>query len=1218
MVDVQRPLTPPREFLRPFDALGLSAFSLGLFLSWALLAGGRRLDFLLLLPILALAVLAPRWIGPWSGGEALLRGGVGLAAALILSLTLVRQPQAAAVALTVPLFLALIVGVTVVLQRVLIPRASLGVILATLAVLAGLGLAFKTAAAQALGSALRASTVWGLLAIVAVGVLVLARVERRWLQLILYALTIAALASFLQWGGPLAALSRIRGGLLPLELRAAGLLPAFVVIGGMAQIILALLLPRAAWRHVAQADLAAHLLLLGLPIVAELLPLRRPLYFEGDFRVAWLALFLIGLLLMRLLIAIGFVLRAASARSQAPGETVRGRETRLALAFFVFCFAAYWPATLWRSASYGLVGDEPSYLAATMSLWNKHNLELTDSLFSPEMTAVLADPQGERELHVYEDGSADRMLFSRNFGTPRRDLYFPLVAAPGMTSAVELVNPDIESAGGDILFRDAAGTVVEKRAVLVQPGKSLLLLPPPNPSGPLSATILVGKPIGAAVRLTVPGAGTETYFGGAVTPRHCLPFDLDPSRWQAQALIQNGFPSEAVVSWTRYDAAGTALGQGKVTIPADGVATVPADLNGGVGALCLAADGPVAAALVARATPGLIVVQSAPAAATRIDIPDRHTTLGYFGVRRPIIHNPSNSEMAYLTLDRAGFPKGQAIAIAPHGTWSFPISSMPAVITTEDPVMVSILETIGPHAAAVTPEGTAATALILPAIDIGRDGYAVSQIELTNAGAEPVQATLNLTDGTGKTLWRDKIWVEANGTTSKPFWYKGDDSRFLSIQARTPLTATLLQREIRTEQPVHGLGLSLALVPGYAAGGYGGVLVTIAALAALVALALYELLRRIGLDARVAVGIAALIACSSPLSPAAVRLYAEVGGTLFLLLALLCIDNWRIGRWSPLVTVPLALLCFAGTALFHTRLLPAMLVIAGMGMLLGLSRLLRRAGGFSWRRWVWGGAGAVIGAGLLVAAAAIAIRYEPRLQPSYLRSFLAFSSLGPQSFGILFDRASGLFPAMPALLLAAGGFVWLARRSSFLGWTALLVVIGQFLAVAVRDGGWETWGPPGRYIYPAVPFLALAFGAAWQWGFARPARFIAGLLATFGVAVTAFSWWLPLGLHYGIGDANPYWFADRALPPLLGVNPFLLFPALASTSTPPWSTVLPWFGLLLVGGLLALRWRGEGLSPAPLVPADTLPAAPAFTDHDDPSADDRTAVEVEPQKQEVS
>ena len=660
-----------------------------------------------------------------------------------------------------------------------------------------------------------------------------------------------------------------------------------------------------------------------------------------------------------------------------------------------------------------------------------------------------------------------------------------------------------------------------------------------------------------------------------------------------------------------------ALTQGNVTIPADGVATLAADLNGGIGSLCLAADGPVAAALVARSSPGLIVVQSAPAAAARIDIPDRHTTLGYFGERRAIIHNPSTSEMVYLTLDRIGFPQGQLVAIAPHGTWSFAVGYGPATITAEAPVMVSILETIGSHAAAVTPGGTAATALILPAIDIGRDGYAVSQIELTNVGTEPVQATLNLTDGGGNTLWSDKIWVEANGTTSKPFWYKGDDSRFLAIQARTPLTATLLQREIRTERPVHGLGLSFALLPGYAAGGYGGVLLTIAALAALVALALYELLRRIGLDARVAVGVAALIACSSPLSPAAVRLYAEVGGTLFLLLVLLCIDNWRIGRWSPILTVPLTVFCFAGTILFHSRLLPAALVIAGMAVLLVLTRLGRSAGGLSWRGWAWVGVSVAIGAGALAVAAVLVMRFEPRLQLSYLRDLLTASSLGPQSFGILFDRASGLFPAAPVLLLAAGGFVWLARRASFLGWTALLVVVGQFIAIAVREGGWETWGPPGRYIYPAVPFLALAFGAAWQWGFARPTRFVADCLAAFGLLVTAFSWWLPLGLHFGIGDANPYWFADRALPPLLGANPFLLFPALASTSTVPWRVVLPWLAVLLVGGVLAVRWRGALLPPAPLVNA--VPPSPdmALAEQADGFAAEQVGAEVEPQKQEV-
>jgi hypothetical protein len=600
MTEPTRSSLPARALLRPFDVLGVPAFALGLLLSWSLLAGRHRLDFFLLLPILALALGAPRLRGARRGGERLLRGTIGVLAALILVLTLLRQPRADDAALTVPLWFLFIGGVTGVLHLALPPRVALGAILAALAVLAGLGQAFGNDAAQSLGAALRTATPWGVLLIVAGGVLVLTRVDRRWAQLLTYVVAIGAVAAFWQWGGPLDNLSRVRGGLQPLEIRAGQLVPVFLLVGGAAQVLLALLLPHGDWRRAARRDLAALLLLCGVPIVADLLPLRRPFYFENDFRLAWLALFLVVLVFVRSAIAIRSILRAVD---PSPGTTLtpRRRETRLALAFFVLCFAAYWPATLWRAASYGMVGDEPSYLAATMSLWDDQNLELANSMFSPQMTAVLADPQGERELHVYEDGSADRMLFSRNLGTPRVDLYLPLVAAPGMTSAVELINPDRESAGGEIIFRDTGGAVVEQRPVLIASKQSVLLTPPAAPNGPLSASLTVGKPIGVAVRLTVPGAGTETYFGAAVTSRHCLPFTLDPSRWRAEALIQNGFPTETIVDWTRYDIAGQALAKGEITIPAEGVATLRADLADGTGTLCLSADGPGDAGVAGRA-----------------------------------------------------------------------------------------------------------------------------------------------------------------------------------------------------------------------------------------------------------------------------------------------------------------------------------------------------------------------------------------------------------------------------------------------------------------------------------------------------------------------------------------------------------------------------------------------------------------------------------------
>jgi hypothetical protein len=1188
------PRAPQPAIARRLAAVGLPAFALGLALAWATVAGGRRLDFLLLPPILALMPLAPRWPGGRSAAdplapdgdrrvEPILRGVASVAATLILGLTLLRQRDPAAAALTVPLLGLWAAVAYAALTAALGPRAAQGGTLAGLAGLAGLGLAFRLDAPQALGAALRTPTPWVVLALVALPASALARPWRRRFQWPLYALAIGALAAYWGWGLPLAGSAGI-ARLSPIEGRALGLLPAFVLIGGGAQLLLAILLSRVPWGRTAVADLAATLPLAGVPVVAALLPLRTPLFFEDDFGVAWLALFLVVPLLLRAAVAVAFARRAAVALDLA--ATPRARDTRLALAFFVICAAAYWPATLWRTESFGLYGDEPQYLAATMSLWDGHNLELADSMFSPQMTAVLADPGADRDLHIYEDASADRMLFSHNFGPARTTAFLPFVAAPGVTSAIEIYNPDLESAGGTLTFRDAAGATIEERPILVPPGRSLLLQPPAAP-GLVSAALAVGKPVGAAVRLTAPGAGTELYFGQAVTPRHCLPFDLPDRGWTVQLVVQNGLPTAGSAAWTRYDPAGGAQARGTVALPGNGVGVVPIDPAGGYGTICVAADGPVTPIVVAQGSPGLLIVQSAAATPSRIDVPERHTTLGYKGEREMLLHNPAADAIA-VTIARPG-QRPEEAGIAAHGTWRFVATSGAATITAADGVMVGVVERVGVHGAAATPEQTAGTALALPIIDTGRDGYAVSQIELTNREPEPVQATLALQDGSGAILWSDKIQVGANGTTVKAFWYAGADSRFLTIAAHTPLTATLLQREIRSAGFAHGLGLPLALVPGYALAGYGGVLATVALLAALVALALYELLRRLGLDARAALGIGATVAFSSPFTPAAVRLYAEVGGTLGLLLTVICADNWRCGRWPMWLAGPLGALCVAGAALCHPRLLPPGLIIGGLTALLALWRAGRRLRGGGGRRWLALGGGILGGAALLAGAAALALAFEPRLRPAFLARFLDAGGLGAQEFGVFLDRAAGLLPTVPLLLLAGSGFVWAIRRAPFLGWTILAVTATQYTLVALRQGGWETWGPPGRYIYPAAPFLGLALGAAWCWGFGRPARLLAGALGALGLLVTLYAWWVPLGLHYGIGGPNPYWFADVILSPLLGENPFRLFPALPSTLRAPWAAALPWLVALAAGALLGVRrvggWRSARGDERPVVGA---------------------------------
>jgi len=48
------------------------------------------------------------------------------------------------------------------------------------------------------------------------------------------------------------------------------------------------------------------------------------------------------------------------------------------------------------------------------------------------------------------------------------------------------------------------------------------------------------------------------------------------------------------------------------------------------------------------------------------------------------------------------------------------------------------------------------------------------------------------------------------------------------------------------------------------------------------------------------------------------------------------------------------------------------------------------------------------------------------------------------------------------------------------------------------------------------------------------------------------------------------------LTPLLGADPFRLFPVLPSNLRAPWSAVLPWLIVLLAGALLGVRVRRGG------------------------------------------
>ncbi|HEU5329863.1 MAG TPA: hypothetical protein VFU78_17370, partial [Thermomicrobiales bacterium] len=680
-------------------------------------------------------------------------------------------------------------------------------------------------------------------------------------------------------------------------------------------------------------------------------------------------------------------------------------------------------------------------------------------------------------------------------------------------------------------------------------------------------------------------AGRELYFGGVALPRQCIPVHLDDRAWSTQLRVQNVLPTAATATWQRLDANGAKLADGKFDIAPNGADSVPLPGNAAPGAVCIAADGPVSLLLVSQSAPGLLLQQGIAPQQDPVVIPRPAQSFAADGKREALIHNPG-SDPVQVTITMTGAAP-QTMTIPPHGTqqFRFVIEQFgggaigdSGVIQPHGPVVVNILQVTGNQAAALAPDSSAEKNLVMPVIETGANLYALSQLELTNPGRTDTMAIVVLKDQHGQMIWQDKVWVTAGATVSHPFWYKAPASAVLSVQADQPLTGTLLQHEVKTHWPFHPIGLSVALLPGYALGGYPGALATVSLFAALLVVTVYSLMRWVGIQPRRALIVAAIMAFSPPISTYAVQLYPDLAGTLLLLVGLLGVLSWRAGRWWGAVAGGLGI---ALAPFFHTRLLPLSVLIVVVLIVTMVIAGLRRA---SLRRRV--ASLGLLGAVVIVLGAllAVVVLSEQRFRASYLERYFAPRGIGQHALGILFDRTSGLLPYMPVLLIATAGFYWLARRAPYLGFTVLGVVGAQLLLAAARHDGWEVWGPPARYILPAVPFAALALGAVWEWSFGRLRRGLAVALAGWGLVTTTFAAWFPLGLYYTTAH---YSFGDQLVRGLTGGNPLDLFPVIQVVH-PPTRAVTASVVLMLVGGaLLGLRLvrsrprRLPELAPAP-------------------------------------
>jgi hypothetical protein len=270
------------------------------------------------------------------------------------------------------------------------------------------------------------------------------------------------------------------------------------------------------------------------------------------------------------------------------------------------------------------------------------------------------------------------------------------------------------------------------------------------------------------------------------------------------------------------------------------------------------------------------------------------------------------------------------------------------------------------------------------------------------------------------------------------------------------------------------------------------------ALAAGVATAIFLLLRQ-----HVAVtGLAALIAAAAALLPPALfyayQLYPELlaGGLLALALRALLQGGW----WSVRNCLAVGLL-IAALPWLHQKFLPLWAALA----LAVLARAVHD----------------------LVPGRALAAILAPQAVTLFLTALYNFAITGsvrPDAvfqawgfgvsvsrvdlgiFGLPFDARYGLFPYVPAFLLAAGGLGGPRRGKAFLPW-ALGAAAVYFLTVAAADN----WAGPisnlGRFLLPLVPVLALLAARALAPAIDRPGVFFLALtLALWSAQVAVMLW----------------------------------------------------------------------------------------------------------------
>jgi hypothetical protein len=284
---------------------------------------------------------------------------------------------------------------------------------------------------------------------------------------------------------------------------------------------------------------------------------------------------------------------------------------------------------------------------------------------------------------------------------------------------------------------------------------------------------------------------------------------------------------------------------------------------------------------------------------------------------------------------------------------------------------------------------------------------------------------------------------------------------------------------------LHAVGLSLLILPAYAAGGYAGASFFMALLAVATAWQVRALVRETLADGELADAVGWIVGVTPPLLHFAGLVFTEVPAALGLTVAL------RVA-WSQ----PSAARAW-GAGLLLAALPWLNVRYAILAVIVLLAAMARRPTVRVAAGWC---------VPMLASAAALAAYhhalygfFDPRRVYGRRPEFAA--AMIPTGLpGLLFDQEFGLWVYAPVLALAVPGLVRLSRGRRLEAAAAaalLLAVLGVASAWPMWRGGFN---PPARFLLPVLPAMALGMACWLKRGLTFPAAMLIGWSAWTGLA----------------------------------------------------------------------------------------------------------------------